>query len=206
MLRVKICGITTVSDARAALDLGADAIGVVFAESPRRVSIKEAAKISRAVGPWAALVGVFVKESPAFIRRVARECGLSAIQLHNDWTPGELKEFETVKVIKTFRVDSHFNATRLKNYHAADAFLFDTKIDGRMGGTGKTFDWKILKKIAFKKPVIISGGLNPGNVSKAVRFFKPYGVDVSSGVEKSPGKKDLRLVREFIRIAKKTDY
>ena len=206
MVRVKICGITTVSDALWALDFGADAVGLVFAKSPRQVSVRLAEKISRAVGPWMAVCGVFVDEPPVLVRRIAGDVGLSAIQLHGSEPPQEIGDYKGLKVIKTFHVDEKFRLERLKSYRKADAFLFDTKVGDRLGGTGKTFDWKVLKKISTEKPVIISGGLNPQNVAAAVRFFRPYGVDVSSGVEKKPGKKDLNRIRDFIRNAKKIEF
>ena len=202
MVRVKICGITSVPDACAAMDFGADAIGVVFAKSPRRVSVKITEKISRCVGPWISVVGVFVNESPQAVQRIARECGLSSVQLHGCETMRAVDDIKGVKVIKTFHVDRDFDPADFKKYDSADAFLFDTKIGAKIGGTGVLFDWKLLKKYRIDKPLIVSGGLHPGNVARAVEFFRPYGVDVSSGVEKSPGKKDLKLMREFIRNAK----
>lgn len=206
MVRVKICGVTTVADAQAASDLGADAIGVVFAKSPRRVSLRTAEKISRAVGPWISVVGVFVDESAENILRAARECGLCAIQLHGRERAADIKRLAGFRVIKAFHVDRNFSPGNLKDYREADAFLFDTKIGDKIGGTGLVFDWKVLKSLSTENRVIISGGLHPQNVAEAVRFFKPYGVDVSSGVEKSPGKKNLRRVREFIRNAKKVEF
>jgi len=206
VVRVKICGITTAADARAALDLGANAVGLVFAESPRQVIIAEAAKVSKAVGPWISVVGVFVDEAPSRILKIARECGLSAAQLHGHEPAADMAGLKGLKVIKAFHVDADYRAGILKSYAGADAFLFDSKIAGQFGGTGRTFDWNLLKKSSAGKPVIVSGGLHPGNAAKAVRFFKPYGVDVSSGVEKSPGKKDLKLMKEFIRNAKKIEY
>lgn len=204
MVRVKICGITTVDDAKAALDLGADAIGVIFAKSPRQVTQKRAAEISRAVGPWIAVLGVFVDETPAEMRRLARECSLSAVQLHGRETPKTVGSLTGIKVLKAFHVGEGFKPAEMAAYRNADAFLFDTKVPGQAGGTGVVFDWKILNKFRSDKPFIISGGLHPGNVAQAIRYFKPYGVEVSSGVEKSVGKKDLKKVRKFIRNAKKS--
>jgi len=204
VVRVKICGITTVSDARAAMDLGADAIGVIFATSPRQVTARRAAEISRAVGPWIAVLGVFVDETPAMIRRVAQECGLSAVQLHGSETPKMVESFKGMKVIKAFHVGEDFDASAMTRYRSVDAFLFDTKVPGQAGGTGVAFDWKILNRFRSEKPFIISGGLHAGNVAQAIRYFKPYGVEVSSGVEKSPGKKSLKLMKAFIQNAKKS--
>ena len=201
MTKVKICGITNHRDADSAVTLGADALGFIFAKSPRQVSVKAAREISRSVGPWVATVGVFVNESAENILRIASECHLSAIQLHGDETPGFLAKLSGCKLIKAFRVAEPKDLKDIKNYKA-DAYLFDTKVSGVYGGSGKSFDWKILRLKQALQPYILSGGLNPKNVRSAVRMLKPYGVDVSSGVEKSPGKKDLKLVKEFIRNAK----
>ncbi len=203
MVRVKICGITTADDARAALELGADAVGVIFAPSPRRVSEKRAAEISRAVGPWISVLGVFVDETAPEMRRLARECNLSAVQLHGRETPKTVASLAGVKVLKAFHVGEDFDVSGIAAYRKADAFLFDTKVPGQAGGTGVVFNWSMLKKLRSDKPFIISGGLHAGNVARAIRHFRPYGVEVSSGVEKTPGKKDLKQMRDFIRNAKK---
>ena len=203
MVRVKICGITTVADALAVVKLGADAIGLVFAKSPRQVTLDAARRISQVVGPWVSVVGVFVDAPAKKVLKTARDCGLSVVQLHGKETAQDAAKLAGLKVIKVFLVEGHFNASDLKAYQSVGAFHFDAKVGDKIGGTGNTFDWKRLKNIQIQKAVIISGGLHPGNVKQAVRFFNPYGVDVSSGVEKSPGKKDLKLVREFIQNAKK---
>ena len=201
MTRVKICGITNRRDAEDALCLGADAIGFVFAESPRQVSVSDAKRISRAVGPWITTVGVFTNESAQNILRVASECRLSAVQLHGDEPASEIRRLRPYQVIKAFRVSEKADLEKTKGYEA-DAYLFDTKVSGVYGGSGKSFDWGLLKSSKVPKPYIISGGLNPGNVRTVVRLLSPYGVDVSSGVEKSPGKKDPRLLKRFIQNAK----
>ena len=203
MTRVKICGITRVEDAKAALDAGADAIGLVFAKSPRQVSLKQAQKISRAVGPWMTVVGVFVNEKPNVIRRVTEGCGLTAVQLHGQESQQEIQALRGIKTIKAFRVENKGDLRGLARYNT-DAFLFDAKAPGLYGGTGICFDWALLKGLRLRAPWILSGGLSVRNVREALKTLSPYGVDVSSGVEKSPGIKDLKLVREFIRIAKKS--
>lgn len=200
---VKVCGITNVADARAAVKAGADALGFIFAESPRRVTPAAVKRISKAVPADVEKIGVFVNEKPAVVRRVAKACGLAAVQLHGDESPADVRALKKLHVLKAFRVDGRFDASVLKHYGAAKAFLFDTKAEGVYGGTGKTFDWKVLKRAGAKRPVVLSGGLNPKNVARAVRTVRPFAVDVSSGVERSPGKKDHRLVKEFVRNAKK---
>lgn len=202
MVRVKICGITRVEDALAAVEAGADAIGLVFAKSSRRVSPAEGAKISRAVGPWISVVGVFVNEKPEVIRRVAAECRLTALQLHGEESPEEIRRLEGYKRIKAFRVENKADLKGLARYNT-DAFLFDAKSGNAYGGTGKTFDWRVLEGLKIKMPWILSGGLSVKNVRQALKRLAPYGVDVSSGVEKRPGIKDPKLVKEFIQIAKK---
>lgn len=202
MTKVKICGITNLKDAEIALEAGADALGFVFATSPRQISAQEAAKIIKKTGPWTASVGVFVNETSEKITQIVLECGLSAVQLHGDESPLLTKRLSSFKVIKAFRVGKDFKTSETRGY-SAQAYLFDTKVKDLFGGSGKSFDWKILKNKKWDKPIILSGGLHPKNVNEAIRLLKPYGVDVSSGVERSAGKKDSKLVKEFIRNAKK---
>jgi len=199
--RVKICGITNRRDAEDALCFGADAIGFVFASSPRQISVNDAKKISRAVGPWITTVGVFVNESAQNILRVVSECRLGAIQLHGDEPASMVRRLKGHRIIKAFRIFRKSDLKKVADYDA-DAYLFDTKVSGVYGGSGKSFKWYLLKSTKISKPYIISGGLNPGNVSAVVRMLSPYGVDVSSGVEKKPGKKDPRLLKRFIQNAK----
>jgi phosphoribosylanthranilate isomerase len=201
MTRVKICGITNEKDAEDALRLGADALGFVFAPSPRRVSPGLARKICRLAGPWTATVGVFVNAKAGEVKRLASECGLTAVQLHGDEKPAYLKTLGALKIIKAFRVENDFDLSHTEDY-AADAYLFDAHAPGARGGTGKTFNWDLLKGAKVGRPLILSGGLNPANVEAAVKLLHPYGVDVSSGVESSPGKKDRRKLKEFIKNAK----
>ena len=201
MTRVKICGITSLKDAEYAVRCGADALGFVFAKSPRQIQVRDAKKIIGSLGPWVACVGVFVNEKAKEILRIASECRLSAAQLHGDEGPDTLRSLASLRVIKAFRVGGDFDVKVFRKF-PADAFLFDAKMEGAAGGTGKRFDWNILKGRLPRGPFIISGGLDPKNVREAVRFFRPYGVDVSSGVESAPGKKDPRLVKEFIQNAK----
>ena len=200
-MRVKICGITNLRDAEWALRCGADAIGFVFAESPRRIRIAEAKKITKAVGPWMSTVGVFVNESMENVIRAVSECRLTCVQLHGDEGVDYTKRLKLFKVIKAFRVGENFDFSQLKNYDA-DAFLFDAKTNRARGGTGQTFDWAVLKGKKIARPLVVSGGLNPKNVRLAIRLLSPYGVDASSGVEKKAGVKDPRLVKEFIQNAK----
>lgn len=205
MVRVKICGITNRRDAEDAVSSGADALGFIFANSPRRVSVARAREIVRAVGPWVATVGVFVDASAGEIVRIASECRLSAVQLHGGQGPALAKKLAACPfwVIKVFAVGTRSDLRGITGTEA-DAFLFDTKVEGKAGGTGKTFDWRILKTERFGKPLIVSGGLNPANVAGVIRMLSPYGVDVSSSLESYPGKKDPKKVKLFIQNAKRS--
>ena len=203
MLRVKICGITNLADAVFAADNGADVLGFIFAKSPRRVEEKTAAKIARALGERVATVGVFVDESPERMLRIAGDCGLTMLQLHGRETNAVVRRMQKsgFQVLKAFRMGEDAGLPELSE-NPADAFLLDTSSGGRFGGTGKTFDWELLKKKTFHRPWFVSGGLDAQNVKKLLSMVRPYGVDVSSGVESAPGKKNHQLVKEFIQHAK----
>jgi phosphoribosylanthranilate isomerase len=203
MVRVKVCGITNLADARAAVEAGADALGFVFAKSPRKVSAEKAAGIIREIGPWVTAVGVFVNASYGEIMRTACKARLTAVQLHGDEAPELVERLKKTpfKVIKSIRVGAPEDLKGLSAFKP-DAFLFDAKVSGLYGGTGKRFDWGILRSKKVTRPFIISGGLSCANVGQAVRSLPLYGVDVSSGVERSPGRKDHKLIKEFIRRAK----
>ncbi|MDI6689713.1 MAG: phosphoribosylanthranilate isomerase [Actinomycetota bacterium] len=197
MVRVKICGITNLEDALLAVKLGADALGFVFAESPRCIEPQVAAEIIKAIPPFVSRVGIFVDEDETWVKTVATICGLDILQFHGSESASYCMQFER-KVIKAFRIKQFSDLDIFPGYRAVDAFLLDTFVEGRCGGTGKTFDWRIARKAKeFGKPIILSGGLNPDNVAEAIRLVKPYAVDVSSGVEKEPGKKDPDKLRAF---------
>ncbi len=198
MVRVKICGITNREDALKAAELGAWALGFIFTKkSPRYISPFKAKKIIEALPPFVTPVGVFVNQSEGAIKDIMNFCGISTIQLHGDESPqmcGRLGK--KYKVIKAFRVKEDFNISGLGEYPVA-AYLMDTFAEDSFGGSGKTFNWDILKGRTLPKPVILSGGLNPENVAAAVEALHPFAVDVSSGVEKEPGKKDFGKMEEF---------
>lgn len=201
-VRVKICGITNIEDAQAAVSLGADALGFVFASSPRRVNEVQAAEIIGELPPFAVSVGIFVNQQLAQVKETIKRCNLNAVQFHGEESPDYCRQFEEVKVIKALRVRNHDDLKLLSDY-LVDGFLLDTYVEGKAGGTGVSFDWN--SAIPFKdcgKPLILSGGLSPDNVAEAIEMVQPYGVDVSTGVESAPGKKDSQLMKEFIRRAK----
>ncbi len=199
MVKVKICGITCKEDAEAGVRFGADAIGFVFADSPRKITPDTAKDIISSLPPFIACVAVFVNEDKKEVRRIANFCGLSILQFHGDETPSYCSKFP--RVIKAFRIKDREDAERIREYKTS-AWLLDTYCEGKPGGTGKTFDWNKSCELAKEGRVILSGGLTPENVARAVRIGSPYAVDVSSGVEEYPGKKDHKKIEEFIRNAK----
>lgn len=202
MVRVKICGITNLRDGRAAIALGADALGFIFAHSPRRITPEKARRIIRALPPFITYVGVFVDEEADKVMGICRYCGLDTVQLHGN-EPCDYVDYlkEHFRVIKAFRVRDR-NDLRLMEGYKAHAFLLDSYERGKAGGTGKTFPWGVARDLGRSRPIIIAGGLNLGNVREAVEIARPFGVDVSSGVELRPGKKDRRLMKRFIEAAK----
>ena len=203
MVRVKVCGITTPDDARTAAGSGADAIGLVFAESPRTLSAEEAREIASALPGGVLKVGVFVNEEPEEILRIAREVGLDYAQLHGDEGPETvtvLRE-DGVKVIKALRVRGEDSLAEMDDYDA-DLFLLDAWSEKARGGTGERFDWGLAKSLYGRGNIVVSGGLGPENVREAVRLFEPYGVDASSSLEDAPGKKNKERVRRFVVAAK----
>jgi phosphoribosylanthranilate isomerase len=203
MTLVKICGITNPGDARVAADAGADAVGFIFAESPRRVGIEEAHRISVALPENVARVGVFVDEDPAEISRISQEVGLDLAQLHGDETPEAVTALREagVKVMKALRVQSAATLEALDAYEA-DLFLLDAYSARARGGTGERFDWGVAKSLKGRDNIVVSGGLGPENVREAVEFFEPFGVDASSSLEDGPGRKNGELVRRFVLAAK----
>ncbi|MFH1621689.1 MAG: phosphoribosylanthranilate isomerase [Candidatus Omnitrophota bacterium] len=201
--KVKICGITNIKDALQAVWSGADALGFVFfKKSKRYISPARAKSIIEILPPWVFKVGLFVNENIPCVKNIAKYCKLDFIQLHGDENQAYLKKIKGLRIIKAIRIKDKINLRNLDNL-ACELLLFDT-YSKDFGGTGKTFNWKLNKQIKkIKKPYMISGGLTPSNVKKAIKTFLPYGVDVSSGVENKIGKKDNRLVKEFVKNAKK---
>ena len=187
-----------------AVRCGADAIGFVFAPSPRRVSESDARAIRAKLPPFVSVVGVFVDPDPRQARKIFEEAGLDFIQLYGGDEHRFLEEsgLDPLRLIRAVSIGSEADL-QAASETVAGTILLDTKVEGKAGGTGKTFDWGIAARAAsFGKPVILSGGLNPENVEKAVETASVQAVDVSSGVESAPGRKDPDKVREFIRRAK----
>ena len=199
--RVKICGITNLADAEAAVEQGADALGFAFAESPRQVDRDCARGIIRDLPPFVTFVGLFVNAPPSVVMEHVESCGLTAVQLHGDEAPEYLDELRGPKLIKAFRIRSESDLQALPKY-AADAYLLDAFVKGKRGGTGRTLDWPLVQGAGQYGRIILAGGLNPSNVAEAIAVVQPYAVDVSSGVEAAPGQKDHTLLADFIRSAK----
>ncbi|MGI8813486.1 MAG: phosphoribosylanthranilate isomerase [Pyrinomonadaceae bacterium] len=206
MTMVKICGITNSDDARLAEKFGADALGFNFyPKSPRYVTPDKAGSITRSIGGEVWKVGVFVNESLENILTAVETAGLNAIQLHGDETSSfvsDLKVRTTAKLMKAFRVGPDFDASAIDDYDV-DAILLDAFSSGEYGGTGLCFDLGIAKKVDRRR-LILAGGLTTENVNAAISSIRPYGVDVCSSIESSPGKKDEQLLRDFILRARRT--
>ncbi|HXV22205.1 MAG TPA: phosphoribosylanthranilate isomerase [Desulfuromonadales bacterium] len=201
MVKVKICGITKVDDALHACACGANALGFVFYDrSPRCLTPEAARQIIAELPPFVTAVGLFVNEKPELIRQIADFCSLDVLQLHGDEGPAAC-DFAPRRVVKALRVKE---AASLDGHaaYAVSALLLDAWVAGAYGGTGERFNWELAAAVARQRPVILAGGLRAENVAAAVRTVRPYGVDVSSGVEVSPGKKDPEKVAAFIRNAK----
>jgi len=195
--RVKICGITTWADARLSVDLGASALGFNFyPPSPRAISPADAWEIIRRLPPFVEAVGVFVDWPPLVVEALARSLRLTAVQLHGAESPEEVAEMaRTRRVIKAVQVGPVFKVAGLSRYRAADGILLDGFAKGLHGGTGHTLDWNLARDARRYGKVILAGGLNPENVAEAIKIAKPYAVDVASGVESRPGRKDPKRLR-----------
>ena len=201
MVKVKICGMTRLEDTLLAAKEGADAVGFIFyKKSPRHVSAKTVKTIVEALPPFIETIGVFVNESADRINRIADSCRLSAVQLHGNESPAFCKKIRR-KVIKAVRVKGQDSFHGLSSYKVS-AFLLDSYSDQQQGGTGETFDWRLVSEGKKYGPVILAGGLDSSNVAHAIQKVKPYGVDVCSGVEKSPGVKDPTKLKAFIKAVK----
>lgn len=212
MFRVKICGITTAADARAAREAGADAIGINFyAKSPRCCTLEQARDVATAVGAGVCRVGVFVNATPEEIRRAAAAVPLDLVQLHGDETPEAIRELRPLPVMRVFRLQAEPAAVTsyLDACHRLRAWprmaLVDAARAGEYGGTGQTLDWPLLaaQRAAWRGlPLVLAGGLTADNVAEAIAAVRPWAVDVASGVEESPGRKSPELVARFVAAAR----
>lgn len=205
MIRVKICGVTTVEDAEFALEAGADALGLNFVPgTPRCLEVEQAREISEALAPFGTRVGIFVNERPEHVMEIARRVGLDAAQLHGDETPEDCRWLieRGLRVIRALRVKGPETIAQMDAFPDC-AILLDAYVKGALGGTGETFDWELARQAAVARPIILSGGLKPENVGEAVRDVQPYGVDSSSGVEGAVlGRKEPDRTLSFIENAR----
>jgi len=204
MTRVKICGITVAEDAAVAVEAGADALGFVFVPgTPRCISEGQAAGIVETLPPFVTAVGVFMDQPLEQVLDIAARCRLQAVQLHGDETEAFSRRIP-LKVIKAIRVRNPESLRILPAYPAC-AFLLDAFVEGQPGGTGRSIPWEWAVQATRGARIILSGGLQPDTVAGAVHRVRPYGVDVSSGVEIRPGRKDHQKVREFIAAVRHAD-
>lgn len=199
-VKVKICGVRSVEEAEAALDAGADALGFNFwPQSPRYVSPRAAQEVISGLSPVVSLVGVFVNEEAKRIADIASELRLSAVQLHGDESPEFCARLASMKTIKAIRVGQDFDLNVIKRYPVC-MVLLDSNIKGSYGGTGQRFDWRIAIEAKQLARIILSGGLNVDNVWEAITHVRPAAIDVCSGVEAEPGRKDLDKLRRFMAV------
>lgn len=204
MTRIKICGITRREDVENAIELGIDALGFILAESPRKVSLSAAEDLIQGLPPFISTVGVVVNPCQTELDKISSRGIFSHIQFHGT-EPSSIFKDLNMKTIKTFSIDSQEDLENIQLYREADFFLFDTRVGKSIGGTGKTFDWTLIKDAARGKPFILAGGLGPGNIDDAIRICRPDAVDLNSRLEYEPGKKDPELMRETVFRIRKTD-
>lgn len=204
-IKVKICGITNAADAQTAVSAGADALGFIFySKSPRFVEPKVAKQIISDLPPFVLPIGVFVNEEPKTVRDISKDCGLAFVQLHGDETPAYCESLE-LPILRGIRLRNRGSFLAMAEYRGragVRGFVVDAFSESDYGGTGKTADWDLAAEAAQAAPILLAGGLMPENVREAIQKVKPYGVDVSSGVEARPGKKDPAKIHAFIAAAK----
>lgn len=204
MVKVKICGITNKEDALAAVNAGCDALGFNFyRKSSRYIAPLKARGIIEQLPKQVIKVGVFVNDREKNIKAIAKLCKLNILQFHGNETPEFCRRFEGYKIIKAFRVKGPLDLCDILKYKAF-AYLFDAFSSSKMGGTGRKFDWKLVRHIdGIKRPIFLSGGITAGNVKQAIEIVKPDWVDACTSIEEKPGKKDHNKMKKFIRAAKK---
>ncbi len=202
-LKIKICGITNLEDANVAVEAGADALGFMFYDqSPRRVAVETVAQIVRELPTWMLKVGVFVNPDSDLVMSALGNCGLNLLQFHGDESAEFCSSFGVMSM-KAFRIKDASSLEPMRDFRT-DVFLLDSYVAGQLGGTGEKFNWPLaVEAKKFGKPIFLAGGLTLRNVAEAITEVRPFGVDVSSGVEISPGKKDHAKIWKFIEVARK---
>ncbi len=202
--RIKVCGITNLDDALSAVDAGADALGFVFySQSPRFIDPESAKEIIRILPPLVTSVGVFVNEHIEKVQEIVKYCFLDLLQFHGEESPEYCGWFSS-RVLKAFRIQNSIPLDEMKRYNVS-GFLLDTYSKGLPGGTGVSFDWSLVRESGKQKPLVLAGGLTPESVGEAIEKIRPYAVDVSSGVENSPGNKAPEKIRQFILAVQESD-
>lgn len=206
-MKVKVCGITNYEDAATALDLGVDALGFnFFKQSPRYIDPAEARSIIRRLPPFAVAVGVFVNvPEPGLVAETALLTGIQAVQLHGDESPDYCRKLAGWPLIKALRIGAETPLPDPEDYPVR-AILLDVRDENLFGGTGKSFDWSLARAIKRTRPLILAGGLRADNVQEAVRAVRPYALDVCSGVESAPGKKDAAKLTDFMKEVHYVDH
>jgi phosphoribosylanthranilate isomerase len=210
MIRIKICGIVRNEDAQAAERFGADAMGFVFYDqSPRSIGPAQARGVRHGLHPWITPVGLFVDAPVDHVVEVARQVGLSVVQLHGDLSLEQAQELDRqgLAVVKAWQIATPEDVETLKEYDRQaggfiSAYLLDSRVAGVRGGSGQAFDWGLVRDLGLSRPVILAGGLTPDNVVEAIQAVHPTGVDTSSGVERLAGVKDAGKIEAFIRKAR----
>ncbi len=200
-MRIKVCGITSFEDAMLALDLGADALGFnFFPQSPRYIDPLKAHAIIGRLPPFAVYVGLFVNAaSPELVSHTAQTAGVQVLQLHGDESPDYCRALSAWPLIKALRVGAESMEAKIAEAYPVRALLLDARDDVLYGGTGKSFDWNLAGQTGRTMPIILAGGLHAGNVARAIRVVRPYGVDVCSGVESAPGIKNAAKLAQFMK-------
>jgi phosphoribosylanthranilate isomerase len=202
MTRIKICGLMSAADALAAVEAGADALGFVFAPSPRQVSPETARDIIQSLPPFVTTVGVLVNRPAEEVENIVRECGLDLVQLHGRESPAYCAGFQG-RAVKVLSMDQGIDMDTIAAYGPVTRALL---LDSGRGGTGRTFNWRTLPVGLDRDRLILAGGLNPDNVGTAIKTIGPWAVDVSSGVESAPGRKDIKKVKAFIEQVREADH
>lgn len=201
MTEIKICGLTNIDDARYALDLGVDYLGcVLYPKSPRSVNVSELTGICDVLNGKAKVIGVFVNENSANIEKIASDCNLYAVQIHGDEDYSEFRDAK-ITIWKAVRFENGEVKPALNKWPAV-RYVMDADVPGEYGGTGVTADWNRAAELAARYPLMLAGGLTPENVGDAVRIVRPLGVDVASGVEMAPGRKDRDKLKKFVKTVK----
>lgn len=209
--RIKMCGITNIEDAEEGIRAGVDALGFIFVESsPRHIEPEKVKEIVANLSPFVDLVGVFVDQENVEVQEIVDYCGLSYVQLHGSETPEYCSQLayasSPCKIIKAFRVGKHCVPADFSPYRdVVQGFLLDTYADDQIGGTGKTFDWNIIGKLALDRPIILAGGLTAENVGMAIKEVRPFAIDINSGVEMRPGLKDYGKLQALVEEVRRAD-